>query len=126
MHVCNKKKAAELLHPAVMADLIQQRLTEKPILKKRKSHSREEKLKVVKFYRENGNNMYKTCKHFVLNSKTVKHWIIQEDEIKRSKKASKRVKFTKRARYPEMEELLYKEYKDLRKKGLKVNGTSYS
>ena len=34
-------------------------------------YSREEKLCVIKWYGENGKNVYQTCKHFALNSKTV-------------------------------------------------------
>ena len=62
--------------------------------------------------------MYQTCKKFELNSKTVKRWVL---EIKNSKKASKRVKFSHPLLYPQMKESLYEEYKELRKKGLKVS-----
>ena len=36
----------------------------------RKSYIREEKLKVVKYYHDNSNNLYKTCKRFSMNSKS--------------------------------------------------------
>ena len=104
-------------------ELVQQRLVtgKAPEKKKRQSHSREKKLKVVKFYHENHCNMYQTCKKFELNSKTVKRWVVDEEKIKNSKKASKRVKFSHAASYPQMEESLYEEYKELRRKGLKVS-----
>ena len=43
--------------------------------RKRNSYSREEKFRIIKRYGENGKNHYQTCKHFVLNSKTVIHWL---------------------------------------------------
>ena len=39
--------------------------------RKRNSYSREEKLRVIKWYGENGKNLYQTCKHFALNFKMV-------------------------------------------------------
>ncbi len=36
--------------------------------RKRNSYSKEEKLRVIKCYGENGKNLYQTCKHFALNS----------------------------------------------------------
>ena len=90
--------------------------------RKRKSYGREEKLKTLKFYRDNGRNLYKTCKRFSLNTKTVLRWIKDEEKIRSRSKGSKRVKFERKAMYPEMEEKLYTEYKVLRAKGLKVKG----
>ena len=57
---------------------------------------------------------------FSLNSKTVLRWIKDEPAIRESKKGSKRVKFIRKPQHPEMEAKLYLEYKELRKKGLKV------
>ena len=48
---------------------------------KRKSYTREFKLNVVKFYRDNGNNLYKTHKMFSLNTKTILRWISSEKTI---------------------------------------------
>ena len=39
--------------------------------RKRNGYSREEKLRVIKGYGKNAKNLYQTCKHFALNSKTV-------------------------------------------------------
>ena len=110
-------EALELAMAAV--ELEQTFLAEKAPVK-RKSYKREEKLHVVKFYYSNGNNLYQTCKAFSLNSRTVKRWIDNEEHIEESKKGSRRAKFTRSAQYPEMEEKLHVEYKELRKKGLKV------
>jgi transposase-like protein len=105
---------------AAAGELEQSTLTEKVPVRKRKSYSREEKLKIVRYYYASESNLYQTCKAFSLNSKTVKRWIDNEEKIEESKKGSKRVKFARSAQYPEMEERLHTEYKDLRKKGLKV------
>ena len=100
----------------------QQVLVESTLKKARKSYSREEKLKVVKYYHENGKNLFQTCKRFSMNSKSVMRWVKDEEKIRGSSKGSKRVKFERRAQYPEMEAKLYSEYKELRRKGLKVKG----
>ena len=100
----------------------QQVLVESTLKKARKSYSREEKLKVVRYYHENGKNLYQTCKRFSMNSKSVMRWVKDEEKIRGSSKGSKRVKFDRRAQYPGMEAKLYLEYKELRKKGLKVKG----
>ena len=88
----------------------------------RKSYTREFKLSMVKFYRENNNYLYQTSKRFSLNTKTVLRWIGDEEGIKKSKKGSKHRQHVRRPLYPEMERQLYLEYKQLRKHGLKVNG----
>ena len=49
----------------------QQVVGESTLKKVRKSYSREEKLKVVKYYHENGKNLYQTCKRFLMSSKPV-------------------------------------------------------
>ena len=94
-----------------------------PLIKTRKSYSREEKLKVVGHYYSEGQNLYQTCKRFSLNTKTVLRWLKDEEKIRGSKKGSKRVKFQRQARFPEMEKILYLEYKELRRKGMKARET---
>ncbi len=89
-----------------------------PVKKKRKSYTRENKLKVV--YVEGERNLYRTCKKYSLNTKMVVRWINDEEKIRDSHKGSKRVKFQQTAQFPDMEKQLYAEYKDFRKKGLKV------
>lgn len=49
-------------------------------------------------------------------------WMKDEEKIQGSSKGSKWVKFDTRAQYPNMEVKLYMEYKEIRKKGLKVKG----
>ena len=48
---------------------------------KRKSYTREFKLNVVKFYHDNGNNLYKTHKMFSLNRKMILQWISSEKRV---------------------------------------------
>ena len=43
--------------------------------KKRNRYSTEETLHVIKWSGENSKNLYQTCKHLVLNSKTVIQWL---------------------------------------------------
>ena len=86
----------------------------------RKSYTREFKLEVIRFYR--GSNLYQTSKHFALNTKTIGRWVADEAKITKSSKVSKRVKFSRKCRFPELEEALYDEYKKLCKQGIKVKG----
>ena len=89
---------------------------------KRKSYTRETKLKVVEYYRAHESNLYKTSKTFQLNTKTVLRWIKDEKKIRDGKKGSKHTKHDRPAKYPDVEEKLRAEYRELRKKGLKVKG----
>ena len=57
--------------------------------KKRKSYTRQEKLRVISFYKEH--NLYQTCEHFELNSKTVLRWVRDKKNITKSKRGSKSV-----------------------------------
>ena len=61
---------------------------------KRKSYSREFKLKVVTFYPEN--NLYQTSKIFSLNTKTILRWA-RDEKIEKAKKGSKHVQHHRRA-----------------------------
>ena len=58
-----------------------------------------------------------------MNTKTVLRWLKDEEKIRGSKKGSKKVKFQRQARFPEMEKRLYLEYRELRKKGMKARET---
>ena len=89
---------------------------------KRKCYTREEKLNVVKFYSDNGNNFYQTSKKLSLNTKNILRWIRAEEQIRDSCKERRRVEFQRTALHPEMKKKLYSEYRELRKKGLKVKG----
>jgi transposase-like protein len=82
---------------------------------KRKSYTREFKLVVVKFYKEN--NLYRTSKNYSLNTKTILRWVKDVKKIKAAKKGSKHIQHFRKAAHPEVEERLYKEFRELRKKG---------
>ena len=86
----------------------------------RRSYTREFKLGVVAHYRDN--TLYATSKHFGLNTKTILRWAADQDKIRKSKKGSKHVKHQRKSVYPDMEYVLYQEYQEHRKKGLKVKG----
>ena len=89
---------------------------------KQHSYTREEKLKVIGFYHSNEKNLHQTCKKFSLNTKTVLQWIHTEEAIRDSGKGRQRINFKRTAMHPDMEETLYREYRELSKKGLKVKG----
>ena len=59
-----------------------------PERKGRRSYTREEKLQVVAFYKEN-KNLYRTCQHFDINSKNVLRWVKDEDKLKSAKRGSR-------------------------------------
>lgn len=88
----------------------------------RKSYSRETKLDIISFYHVNARNLYQTAKKFSLNTKTILRWLKDEENIRESKKCCRRVKLKCRGRYPDVEERLYDDLKQLRRKGLKVKG----
>ena len=90
---------------------------------KRKSYTREFKLQLVQFYWEI--NLYQTAKWFSLNTKTIGRLVGDAVKIKKSKKASKQVKFVRKCQFPDIEEELYHEYKNLRKQSLKVKGLCF-
>ena len=85
----------------------------------RKSYTREFKLKVLAEYKTS-NNMYQVCKKHGLNSKTVSRWVSSEDKIRESSKGSKRIVCCRKPEHPDVEAALMEEFKELRKKGLKV------
>ena len=52
---------------------------------KKKSYTREDKIRVLTFYKNNGCNLYKTCQEFNLNTKNVLRLIKDEKKITESK-----------------------------------------
>ena len=104
-----------------MASAQQVTLTGTPVVKTpRKSYTRETKLAVVAFYREN--NLYKTSKKFELNTKTILCWAAQEKQLTKSSKGSKHCSKARKPDHPEMEAKLMEEFREMRGKGLKVKG----
>ena len=53
----------------------------------RKSYTREEKLTVVSFYKENNSNLYRTCQQFDMNSRL----FLGGSEVKKISKSPKEV-----------------------------------
>ena len=85
----------------------------------RNSYTRETKLQILNYFRENGENKYKTCKEFNLNSKTLSTWIKEEAKILQMP-AGKRANRYRLPRYPDVEESLYTQYLEQKKQGLKT------
>lgn len=62
----------------------------------RRSYNREEKIEVIKWHHDNGNILYRTRKHFSMNTKTILRWLKCEEKIRESRSGSKRINFTKK------------------------------
>ena len=86
----------------------------------RRSYTREFKLQCVEEYKRS--NLYQTCKRHGLNTKTLQRWIKDHDVIAKSSKGSKKVNHHRAPPHPEMEAQLIEEFRELRRKGLKVKG----
>ncbi len=71
-------------------------------------------MEVVKFYRE---YVYQTGKQVSLNTKTIGLWVCDEDQIKKSRKASKCVTHKRKCQFPDLEKELYRDYKNEDKRG---------
>ena len=92
------------------------------VAKRRKSYSREDELGVLQYWHSHDKNVCGTSRHLSILRKTVQRWIKDEEKIKESKKGARRVKFKRRANYPDVEDQLHEEYRKLRSQGLKVKG----
>jgi transposase-like protein len=87
---------------------------------KRQSYSREYKISVLNWHRENGLVKNKTARHFNISHQNVIRWVRAEVEIRKGKKGTKRQGSGRTAMYPLLEQRLHKEFLDLRKKGVKI------
>ena len=86
----------------------------------RESYTREFKLSVIAFYRQN--NLYQTSKKFSLNTKTVLRWAASEEKIQKCPKGLRHLPKDRPAMHPEVEAALHAEFREMRQKGLKVKG----
>ena len=93
-----------------------------PILPNRRiSYTREEKLYILKYYHESGESKYGTCQRFGVPKSSLYRWIECEDDIKKSKEGSKKIRAGgRRVFWPDVEEKLAAEFKELRQKGRKL------
>ena len=88
---------------------------------KRRSYSREKKLKILKYYHENGQNKYQTFQKFGIGKGCLYRWIKKEKQIFDGSKDSKQVEGGGRIPFwPDVEEKLVGKFNELRAKGLKV------
>ena len=117
---CNQEKRIKLNNDSGEKYIVQQQ-HEKYQKKEsqRKSYTREEKLQVVEYYRACGENKYQTGKKYNINHRTLTRWIDQEDQI-RKQRAGKRADRGRKPSHPQLEEILFEEYKELRKQGCSV------
>lgn len=92
---------------------------EGPAPKKRKSYSREMKLAAINYYSE-CKNKYSTAKKFCVKPSTLRGWLKHADKIRASHRGTRKVGCGRKAFWPDMEEELHRQYRELRDKGLKV------
>ena len=89
-----------------------------PRNKNYKSYTREFKLEVVGYYRTS--NLYQTNKKYKVGNANILRWAGQEVALILSKTDSRRIKGSRKAAWPELEERLAKEIENQREKGLRV------
>ena len=92
---------------------------------KRKQWTREQKLEFVDLYKKFKNKAkavreFKARYKVELKSSTYNPWIAQEIKLRSDPKKYRKPVAGRQASYPEMEKQLYKEFKELRSKGIKV------
>ena len=87
----------------------------------RASYTREYKLNLIDYYHKNNKNTTGTARKFKVDKKTVRLWIKQEEVIRNMKRKKRCNRFGKVA-FPDVEKLLYAEFKERRKKRLLVKG----
>lgn len=86
---------------------------------KRKSYQRETKLEAVQYYHQ-CNNKYKTAKMFGISPATLRGWLQNQERITSSSRGAKKIGSGRKAFWPDMEEDLYRQYRQLKGKGLTV------
>ena len=87
--------------------------------KKDGASSKENKIEVVQWYHENGQNVSRTADHFSIDRKQVRDWIKDEGSILQMKGRSK-AKCYRKEKYPLMEKKLHEEFLEKRTKGNSV------
>lgn len=87
---------------------------------KRQSYTREFKIYVLDWHRKNGSIKNKTARHFDLTHQNVLRWVRSEVQIRSCKKGAKSQGSGRPAIYPLLERELYKEFLELREKGIKI------
>ena len=86
----------------------------------RRSYTREYKISVLKWQRDNGCSTNKTAKHFNISRRNIIRWIGANETIHTSKKGTKSIGSGRSAMYPALESQLHEEFLELRNKGAKI------
>ena len=91
------------------------------VTQRRRQYTRENKLEVLKYYYENGRNKYRTAQRFGIDKKCLHRWIADEEKIEKGSKGAKRFDSGRKSFWPDVEEKLLVEFKELhvRSKGSK-------
>ena len=89
----------------------------------RKSFSREKKLAILKWHRENNATKGQTARKFGLpHHNYVTRWLASEAELKKCPRGTRRLGSERQAQWPELEDRLYEEFKNKRQLGIRVKG----
>lgn len=86
----------------------------------RRQYPRERKLEVLKYHYQKGQNKYQRVQKFGINKKCLHRWIAGEVKMEKGSKGVKRIGSGQTPFWPDVEVKLFKEFKKLQSKGLKV------
>jgi transposase-like protein len=87
---------------------------------RRKSYTREFKLRALKWHEENGSVVSKTSREFDIPYNSMSSWIRKKTVIADAKRGARHVGGGRVAFYPDMERLLYDEFLEHRREGHKI------
>ncbi len=85
----------------------------------RKSYTKEEKIKFLDLLND-GHTKYMISKEYGICPKILRRWVSQEQDIRSSKRGTRKMGSGRTASYPDMEAELYKQFMEARSKGFKV------
>jgi transposase-like protein len=85
----------------------------------RRSYSREKKLEVISWYKNNGKNKYQTCKKFGIPRKCMATWLKMENEILKMTEGQLARRGGK-VNWPDMEQELYQRFIKVQKNEVEV------
>lgn len=84
---------------------------------KRHWYSRERKPEVLAYYYQTAKqNKYRTCQKFAIDKKCLHRWIASKEKLQKGSKGAKRIGSKRRVLWPDVEETLLEEFKEIRQK----------